>query len=125
MQKMERAKWVELRASHGPASLLNRIGGEGERGTDGTGRKRMSDRTADVILEMVGKSGVGTAPGVAFLVDVIRWHYGYNPSATGPVCKSASLSTAEADFIRRRGYELVEKAAEGRMMMPVHDRLAK
>lgn len=105
--KTERDDWVNRYAIGRNKALLTRLRAPGETGTDGDrGRRHMTDAAADTLLVLVESSGVGSTDGRRYLIDVLRWHYGYSNGAA-PVAPLGKLTSADATFIRNRAYELV------------------
>lgn len=112
--------WVEHHANSGlPKVILKRIRANGENGTGhGPERKRMTDDTATRILWLIQVSGVAGTPGRTYLVDVLRWHFGYVIAAIAP----KGLTAPERAFVNRRAYDLVTEHA-ARMPHIVRDKL--
>jgi len=102
-------EWANAVAAHHHVSktLALRIARPGTTTTNGP--KFMAERTANELLAMLLESGVSGNHAKAYLVDVLRWHLGYEnaPSPTG------DLSYLELDFIRRRAFELIDRHRDG------------
>lgn len=100
-----RDEWVDRYAPGRSKTMLKRIIRDGPALT-GDGRRGMTEHTATTILRLVEDSGVRNGPGRIYLIDLLRWHLGYEnaPTPTG------NLTTADYDFIRRRSYELIDGA---------------
>lgn len=124
---LTRDGWVWLTHTHHgwTKALSTRLAkdgddGTGKTGTDGTPqRKRMTLRTADTLRELVHGAGVAGPPGLEYLVDVLRWHLGY----TRLLIRPGKLTAADAAFIRRRAWDLID-GARGELPTLTNDRPA-
>jgi hypothetical protein len=125
----KRDNWIKQHKRHLPVVLLKRIVTDGEPGSGARAsrapneRKSMTGQLAELLLSMVSQSGVATTPARSYLIDVLRWHYGYSLSRGGPVPTAASLNERDAAFIRTRAHELVTRYANN--VVPTNPQPAK
>lgn len=109
-RKKERAAWIGSYATGRNRGLLTRIRADGETGTDGErGRRLMHDGTADHLLAIMERSGVGTTDARRYLIDLLRWHYGYSAGRAAPTPSLARMTAADAAYVRQRAYTLVRE----------------
>lgn len=125
-----RNAWIRERVERSvdTKALLTVIAADGVDGSAGVvsdttpgGRRPMTPRMAQELLDLVNTAGVQGAPGRLYLARLLRWHWGYE-TGSGTIPPNG-LHANDAAFIRRRAFELANQA---RHYMPelINDRPA-